>query len=171
MKKIASLILTTLMIISTSFASDVFNANEMRSAIIAVQKYKALTRPNTDLYRSFNSIFNRSIKSKSKVFKNQNWPLMMADMAYQSLPALKRGGRTVRRVKIVKYEDAVKEMMKSKNPDERAWAQLEFEAHRAELAGNHAEARSLRARQGELECLIALNNLISRLEELLHELR
>lgn len=171
MKTILTLILITFTQISSVFAGEAFRADEMRSAIIAVQKYKDLTRPNTDLYRSFGSIFHRSVKAKSKVFKNPNWPLLMADKAYQSLPALKRGGRTVGRVKIVKYEDAVKDMMNSNNADDRAWAQLEFEAYRAELAGNQAKARELRSKQGDLECLIALKNLVSRLEALLIELR
>jgi hypothetical protein len=170
-KLLVRLFLLTAFSLPQAFADDAFVGEESRSAIIAVQRYKDLSKPDTELYRAYQSLLGQAIKVKSQVFKDPKWPLLIAEKAHGSLGALQQGARAVGRVKIEKYEETIKEMIASGPPEDQAWARLELAAYEAELAGNTAEAKAIRQKQGELDCLLALKKSVALLSTELALLR
>jgi hypothetical protein len=158
---IALSIITTLI---GSVNAQGLSAQERRSIIVASQRYPDLMSANTPHAKAFEKLLSQSIAAKSVVFRDPNWPLLIAQKAQQSLPALQQGRTTVGRVAIEKYEDAISEMMKSKNPRLQQYAQLEQAAHQAELAGDAATAANIRAQQAQLQALGRIEQALHRIE-------
>ena len=143
------------------------SAAENRSMMIASQRYGDLQKEGTPHYKAFQNLLNQSIKAKSVVFKDPNWPLIIAEQSRKSLPALQQGSRKVGRTAVEKYEDAIAEMLKSKDPDERRYGELEQAAHQAELSGDTVRAAELRA---QLANLRALGRIEALLNEMSHDI-
>jgi hypothetical protein len=147
------------------------SAQERRSIIVASQRYPDLMSANTPHARAFEDLLARSIAAKSVVFRDPNWPLLIAQRAQQGLPALQRGRTTVGRVPIEKYEDAIADMLQSRNPRLREYAQLEQLAHQAELSGDLASAAKIRGQQAQLQALGRIEQALRRIEEDLFRLK
>lgn len=137
---------------------------ERRSIIIASQRYPDLQSPDTLHAKAFEKILNQAIETKSVVFRDSNWPIIIAEKAQKSLPTLQQGRRRIGRVPIEKYEDALADMLKSKNPKMQQYAQLEQAAHQAELAGDAATAANLRAQQAQLQALGRIEQKLEQIE-------
>jgi hypothetical protein len=140
------------------------SAQERRSIIVASQRYPDLQSPNTAHSQAFEKLLSQSMATKSVVFRDPNWPLLIAQKAQQSLPALQQGRTKVGRVPIEKYEDAIAQMLKSPNPKVQQYAQLEQAAHQAELSGDTATAAQLRAQQAQLQALGRIESKLQQIE-------
>lgn len=163
MKKLILTILTITTLVEC-VAAQGLSAQERRSIIVASQRYPDLMSANTPHAKAFENLMAKSIAAKSIVFRDPNWPLLIAQKAQQSLPTLQQGRTTVGRVAIEKYEDAIADMLKSKNPRIQQYAQLEQAAHQAELSGDTATAANLRAQQAQLQALGRIEQALDRLE-------
>ena len=141
-----------------------FSAQEVRSIIVASQKYPDLQDAGSAHYKAFQKLLGQSLKAESRVFQSSNWPMQIAEKSRERLPALQRGRRTVGRTKIEKYEDAIDDMLKSKNPRVREFAQLEQAAYEAELEGDDETAAKIREKQAELQALGRIEALLRQLE-------
>jgi hypothetical protein len=165
--KFMKTLVLALIIVATSAGCVIaqgLSAKERRSLIVASQRYPDLMAANTAHAKAFESLLAKSIATKSVVFRDSNWPLLIAQRAQQSLPALQQGRTTVGRVAIEKYEDAIADMLRSKNPRLQQYAQLEQAAHQAELAGDTATAANIRAQQAQLQALGRIEQALDRLE-------
>jgi hypothetical protein len=140
-------------------------ALENRSLMIASQRYPDLQREDSAHYKAYQKLLDQSIKSKSVVFKDPNWPLVLAEKSRQSLPTLQQGGKRIGRTDIEKYEDAIAKMLDSKSPTVRMYGELEQSAHKAELAGDTAKAAEIRARLADLRALGRIEALLVQLND------
>lgn len=160
--------------VSNTFA-QALTAQENRALLIASQRYVDLQHKGTPLYDAFYKLLDQSIKSKSVVFNDSNWPLIIAEKARNSLSALQRGNTKIGQTKIEKYEDAIANMLQSKSPQTRQYGQLELSAHEAELTGDAEKAAKIRAQLSQLDALgqieILLNSLITDIWNIKRELR
>ena len=77
-KLLARLFLLIAFSLLQAFADDAFVGEESRSAIIAVQRYKDLSRPDTELHRAYQLLLGQAVKAKSIVFKDPKWPIIIA---------------------------------------------------------------------------------------------
>jgi len=141
------------------------SAGETRALIIASQRYPDLQREGTPHYTAYQKLLDQSIKAKSVVFKDPNWPLLLAEKSRNSLVATQRGPRRVGRTEIEKYEDAIAKMLTSKSATVRMYGELEQSAHQAELAGDHARAAEIRTRLAELKALGRIEALLTQLSD------
>jgi len=141
------------------------SAAETRALIIASQRYPDLQRENTPHYVSYQKLLDQSIKAKSVVFKDPNWPLLLAERSRASLTATRQGPRRIGRTDVEKYEDAIAKMLTSKSPTVRMYGELEQSAHQAELAGDHGRAAEIRARLAELRALGRIEALLVQLSD------
>jgi len=162
MKKIQIILLVIAFLIEPTIAQDL-TAQERRSMIIASQRFPDLMRANTPHAKAFEQLLSRSIAANSVVFRDPNWPLIIAQRAQDSLPALQQGRRTVGRVEIEKYEDAIANMLRSRNPRTQQYGRLEHAAHQAELAGDHATATNIRSQLANLQALGRIEHELGRL--------
>lgn len=144
-------------------SAEPLSAAENRALIIASQRYPDLQREGTAHYKAYQELLSQSIKTKSVVFKDPNWPLLLADKSRASLTATQQGPRRIGRTDIEKYEDAIDKMLASKNPTVRQYGQLEQAAHQAELAGDMARAIEIR---NQLEQIRALGRIESLLQQM-----
>ena len=163
MKTIA-LIGLLLNITFSSCMAQSLTIEERRSLIIASQRYPDLQTPGTRHAKAFEKILNESIETKSVIFRDPNWPILIAEMAQNSLPTLQKGRRRLGRAPIEKYEDAIADMQKSKNPKMQQYAKLELAAHQAELAGDKVTAANLRAQQAQLQALGRIEQQLGQIE-------
>ena len=141
------------------------SAGENRALLIASQRYPDLQRENTAHSMAYQKLLEQSITAKSVVFKDSNWPLLLAEKSRQSLIATQQGPRRVGRTEIEKYEDAIAKMLKSDSPTVRQYGELEQAAHQAELAGDMARAAEIRARLAELQTLGRIERLLNQLND------
>jgi len=162
MKTLFTLAIALLLGIAHSQAEGL-SAQENRSLMIASQRYADLQRQGTPHYEAFQKILNQAIKSKSVVFKDPNWPLLLAEKSRDNLPALQQGTRKVGRTQIEKYEDLIAKMSQSADPKIRQYGQLEQAAHQAELAGDTAKAAQIRAQLAQLHALGRIESLLNTL--------
>ena len=163
MKTIAIIGLLFHIALSTCIAQSL-TAQERRAIIIASQRYPDLQSPDTLHAKAFEKLLNQSIETKSVVFRDPTWPILIAEKAQQSLPTLQQGRKRIGRVPIEKYEDAIADMLKSKNPKMQQYAQLEQAAHQAELTGDTATAANLRAQQAQLKALGRIEQRLGQIE-------
>jgi len=133
--------------------------------MIASQRYRDLKKENTPHYKAYQKLLTQSIQTKSVVFKDPNWPLILAEQSRKSLPTLQQGSMRVGRTDIEKYEDAIAKMLSSKDPQERQYGQLEQAAHQAELAGDTVKAAQLRAQLAELQALGRIEALLNQVND------
>jgi len=164
MKTLGLLILLLAFCITQASAKPL-SAAENRSLLIASQRYPDLQREKTPHYTAYQQLLNQSIKTKSVVFKNPNWPLILAEKSRQSLAATRQGPRRIGRTDIEKYEDAIAKMLDSNNPSVRMYGELEQSAHQAELAGDTAKATEIRARLAEFRALGRIEALLVQLSD------
>lgn len=141
------------------------SAAENRALIIASQRYPDLQREDSAHYKAYQKLLGQAIKSKSVVFKNPNWPLLIAETSRNSLTATQQGPRRIGRTGIEKYEDAIAKMLKSNSPTVRQYGELEQSAHQAELAGDTARAAEIRAKLAELQALGRIESLLYQLND------
>jgi hypothetical protein len=150
-------------------------AGENRSLLIASQRYPDLQRESTAHYTAYQNLLKRSIDAKSVVFKDPNWPLVLAEKSRASLTATQQGPRRVGRTDVEKYESVISKMLKSSDPVTRQYGSLEHSAHQAELAGDTARAAEIRASLAELQALgrieALLNQVNSEIWRIKQELR
>jgi hypothetical protein len=154
---------TILLIGVTPAIAQGLTAQENRSLMIASQRYADLQREGTPHYEAFHKLLDQAITSKSVVFKDPNWPLVIAEKSRASLSALQQGTRKVGRTGIEKYEDAIAKMLQSDNPKTRQYGQLEQAAHQAELAGDTEKAAQIRAQLAQLQALGRIESLLNSL--------
>ena len=164
MKTLGLLILLLVFCIPTVTAKPL-SAAENRALLIASQRYPDLQREGTAHYTAYQQLLNQSIKAKSVVFKDPNWPLLLAEKSRASLIATQQGPRKVGRTDVEKFEDAIAKMLASKNPVVRQYGELEQAAHQAELAGDAARAAEIRARLTELRALGRIEALLQQLND------
>jgi hypothetical protein len=141
------------------------SAAENRALLIASQRYPDLQREGTAHYTAYQQLLDQSIKTKSVVFKNPNWPLLLAEKSRASLTATQQGPRKVGRTEIEKYEDAIAKMLVSKNPVVRQYGQLEQAAHQAELAGDPVRAAEIRTQLAQLRALGRIEALLQQMND------
>ncbi len=135
---------------------------ENRSLLIASQRYPDLQREGTAHYAAYQNLLNQAIKTKSVVFKDPNWPLVLAEKSRASLTATQQGPKRVGRTEVEKYEGTIARMLKSDNPTIRQYGELEQAAHQAELAGDAARAAEIRTRLAELRVLGRIEALLNQ---------
>jgi hypothetical protein len=162
--KIIALIVVVIQVTLTAGMAQSLTASERRSLIIASQRYPDLQSADTLHAKAFEKLLNQAIETKSVVFRDSNWPIIIAEKAQQSLPTLQQGRRSIGRLPIEKYEDALADMLKSKNPKMQHYAQLERAAHQAELAGDTRTAANLRAQQAQLQALGRIEQKLEQIE-------
>jgi hypothetical protein len=141
------------------------SAAENRALLIASQRYPDLQREGTAHFTAYQQLLDQSIKTKSVVFKNPNWPLILAEKSRASLTATQQGPRKVGRTEIEKYEDAIAKMLVSKNPVVRQYGQLEQSAHQAEMAGDPVRAAEIRAQLAQLRALGRIEALLQQMND------
>lgn len=146
-------------------SAEPLSAAENRALLIASQRYPDLQREGTAHYTAYQALLNQSIKGKSVVFKDPNWPLLLAEKSRASLPATKQGPRRIGRTDVEKYEDAIAKMLVSKNPVVRQYGELEQAAHQADLAGDTTRAAEIRIRLTELRALGRIESLLQQMSD------
>lgn len=137
-------------------------AAENRSLLIASQRYSDLQREGTAHYAAYQKLLRLSIATKSVVFKNPDWPLLLAEKSRASLVATQQGPRRVGRTEVERYEGVIAKMLKSRDPVVRQYGEMEHSAHQAELAGDTARAAEIRARLAELRALGRIESLLNQ---------
>lgn len=162
MKTLALLILM-LACCMPAVSAKPLSAAETRAMIIASQRYPDLQREGTAHYKAYQELLRQSIQTRSVVFKDPNWPLLIAERARASLPATRQGPRRIGRTDIEKYEDAIARMLQSKSPEVRQYGQLEQAAHQAELAGDMERATEIRSQLAQLRALGRIESLLMQL--------
>ncbi len=162
--KILLLALTLIAHFIPCVAAQGLTAQEHRAMIFATQRWPELTEPNSPHYKAFDELLTKSVKSKSVVFKDPEWPMRIAEKSRADLPALKRGREKFGRLPIEKYEDAIREMLNSKNEGTREMGQLEASAYQAELAGDHQRASQIRAQIAQKKLLGQIQARLDQLE-------
>jgi hypothetical protein len=163
LRKVLLIVLLTFCIPTGSAAP--LSAAENRSLLIASQRYPDLQREDTAHYLAFQNLLRQSIRAKSVVFKNPDWPLLLAEKSRASLIATQQGPRKVGRTDVERFEDAIAKMLSSKNPVVRQYGEMEQSAHQAELAGDTARAAEIRARLIELRALGRIESLLEQMSD------
>jgi hypothetical protein len=139
------------------------SGQERRALLIASQRYPDLQREGTPLYEAYQKLLEQSVKAKSVVFKDPNWPLVIAEKARSSLSVFEQGGRKVGRTDVEKYEDTIAKMLASDSLQTRRYGQLEQAAYQAELAGDTAKAAQIRAELAQLRALGRIEMLLNQM--------
>jgi hypothetical protein len=148
-----------------SASAEPLSSAENRSLLIASQRYPDLQREGTPHYKAYQNLLNESIKSKSVVFNDPNWPLILAEKSRASLTATQQGGRRIGRTDVEKYEKTIEKMLTSKDPTIRQYGELEQAAHKADLAGDAAGALEIRSRLAELRALGRIESLLWQMND------
>jgi hypothetical protein len=157
------IILSLLLACSPQFTSaQPLSAGENRAMLIASQRYPDLQREESAHYKAYQTLLDQVVKAKSVVFKDPNWPLVLAERSRQSLTATQQGPRRIGRTEVEKYEDVIARMLKSDNPAMRQYGVLEQAAHQAELAGDAVRAAELRAQLAELRARGRIEALLNQ---------
>lgn len=143
-------------------SAQALTAGENRALLIASQRYPDLQRESTAHYAAYQNLLNQAIRTKSVVFRDPDWPLLLAEKSRASLTATQQGPRRIGRTAVERYEETIAKMLKSDNPTTRQYGELEQAAHQAELAGDAVRAADIRIRLAELRALGRIEALLNQ---------
>jgi hypothetical protein len=146
-------------------AENALSPAENRAMMMASQRYPDLQKEGTPHYKAYQQLLEQSIKTKSLVFNDPEWPLLLAEKSRAGLIATQQGPRRIGRTKVEKYEDVIAKMLKSKDPTTRQYGTLEQAAHQADLAGDVARAAEIRAQLAELQALGRIEALLNQVND------